>query len=114
MKRLKMLDNVIEVVLDENIIFADEVMYQIIEENGEVVISEVENIDHKNITSESQKDDTIIHMHSDEDSIQSVAFMRENREHNEEMRDCSGISYLKCFTSVLSELFSHLLHIYPF
>ncbi|XP_060574836.1 tyrosine-protein kinase HCK-like [Ruditapes philippinarum] len=45
LKRLKMLDTAIKVDLKENIIFADEDMYQIIDENGEVMITEIKNID---------------------------------------------------------------------
>ncbi|XP_060563279.1 tyrosine-protein kinase HCK-like [Ruditapes philippinarum] len=86
LKRLKVLDDATEVFLVEDIIFADEAMYHIIEENGEVVITEIENIDKKNITSGCQQDDIILHLPLDGDSVQNIPLIRENSEQNEEMR----------------------------
>jgi hypothetical protein len=46
--------------MEENIIFADDLMYQVSEESeGEVIITEVKCIDQKDKTSEFKQDDTV-------------------------------------------------------
>ncbi|XP_060552362.1 uncharacterized protein LOC132713703 isoform X2 [Ruditapes philippinarum] len=86
LKRLNMLNGSTEALLDNDIIFSDYSMYQIYEENGEVMITEIEDIYQKHIPSGRQQDDTIISMHGGGDSVQNFAFMEENTEQNEERR----------------------------
>ncbi|XP_060574829.1 uncharacterized protein LOC132732427 [Ruditapes philippinarum] len=60
LKWLNMLNKASDVFMEENIIFADDLMYQVSEESdGEVIITEVKSIDQKDKTSEFKQDDTV-------------------------------------------------------
>ncbi|XP_060574818.1 tyrosine-protein kinase STK-like [Ruditapes philippinarum] len=60
LKLLNMLNKASDVLMEENIIFADDLMYQVSEESeGEVIITEVKCIDQKDKTSEFKQDDTV-------------------------------------------------------
>jgi hypothetical protein len=60
LKLLNMLNKASDVFMEENIIFADDLMYQVSEESdGEVIITEVKSINQKDKTSEFKQDDTV-------------------------------------------------------
>jgi hypothetical protein len=66
LKWLNMLDKAIEVFMEENIIFADDIMYQVSEESdGEAIITEVKSINQKDKTLDVKKDNTVFQTEKD-------------------------------------------------
>ncbi|XP_060552363.1 uncharacterized protein LOC132713705 [Ruditapes philippinarum] len=109
LKWLDILDKAIEVVMEENIIFADDLMYQVSEESdGEVIITEIKSINKKDKTSGFKQDDQVFQTEIDiklktreedikyikespgtsieGDSVQDIAFMRQTEAQNDEFR----------------------------
>ena len=118
LKRLKMLDNESDVSIEENIIFADNSMYQLTEEDdGEITLTEIKDIRQVHKPSECKQDDrsskkcnyekstrrdenlkNTFEMTSgtntEEDTVLNMPPMTENEEPNEEMSLVEGILLL--------------------
>ena len=108
---LNMLNDPSTVYLEENLIFADEVIYQLTEErNGDVIVTKVKNINQKEQKENlfDTNDDIVIDQTDDyeenasqcgdepaeENSVQNDSRLKQNIEENEKINSVTGIYFL--------------------